>query len=555
MKDGDSVFRNTLRSSSVQDCSFVALIIILSSILYVPRLGFYSDDWNFLRIFYFSTDQSLSGLIRSLFLADSNTLARPIQALYAAVLYLLFELTPTGYHAVNTAVFFSGLCAFYLVLRAITANRLITLAVTLVYGLLPHYSTDRFWYASFQANLSMSLYFASLYCDLQKLASRRPSIWYWQMLASLSLIVSTLAYEVFMPLFLINPLLLALKQRQLETTGKAVTQSWGELAMIYLGNPMILMLIVIFKTEVSSRAGSVGWSIINDAFASSVSLTFGAYGLRLPHVLLTIAMNYWNWPVFVVTLILAAMILWYLAQAARRSNSQLPLDSVLSMLVFLGMLGSGVSYGYFYSYFKVGTGINNRVAIAATVGVALSLVTITGLLSRILFRRHTSKHVFNVSIAFICGCGCLINNTIASFWIDASKKQQQILGDISQHLTTPAPGSFIMLGGFCPWIGPGIVFETDWDVTGALALLYRDNTLKGDVIRPWMKVSEQGIQTKREKGMYSFSSLYVYDIRKKEVQRIPNAESALRYIDESAQDDKMECLANYKAFGAGLPIW
>jgi hypothetical protein len=249
------------------------------------------------------------------------------------------------------------------------------------------------------------------------------------------------------------------------------------------------------------------------------------------------------------------MISWYLNRAAGQSNAQLPPVLALASLTFVNMLVSGISYGYFYSYFRVNTGINNRVAIAATVGVAFSLVAVAGLLSRIPYRRRTVNHFFCVAIALICGCGCLISNSIASFWMDASNKQQGVLRDITQHFATLPRGSSIMLEGFCPWIGPGIVFETDWDVTGALALLYRDNTITGGVVRPWMRVNEQGIQLKKGKEIYSFASLYFYDVRRKEAHRITDPESALHYLDESARDDADGCLADYKSFGAGLPIW
>jgi len=555
VKDRRSVSGNVLPGFSVQDCAFLALAVALSSVLYVPHLGSYSDDWNFLRIFHFSEDQSLPGLIRSFFLTHPNTLARPVQALYFAVLFRLFELNPTGYHAINTAVLLSGLCVLYFVLRALTENRLIALAITLVYGLLPHYSTDRFWNAGSQANLSMALSFFSLYCDLRLLTSKGLAIWGWKAAALLGLTASALAYEIFMPLLLLSPLLIAFKWRELRASGSEVIPSRPELALACLSTPAVLVLIVIYKTGVSSRAGSVGWWVICDGLRSYVELTFGAYGVGLPHVLLTIARNYWNWWVSLSTLLLVIMISWYLARVTRQSNAQLPRASVLAMLALAGMAVTGISYGYFYSYFGVNTGINNRVAIAAAIGVAFSLVAVAGALSRVVCFRRRVNHFFDVSIALVCGCGCLINNSIASFWIDASYKQQEILGDMARHFSTLPQGSAVMLDGFCPWIGPGIVFETDWDVSGALALLYRDNTIAGDVVRPWMKVTEQGIQQKREGKVYSFASLYFYDVRRKESHRIADAGSALHYLAESAREDTDGCLANYRAFGAGLPIW
>ena len=125
--------RSSIRRPAFQDCSLLALVTALSAAFYVSRLGFYSDDWNFLWIFWFSADQSLTGLMHAFFAADPNTRARPLQALYDALLYKLFGLNPVGFHIVNAGVFILGLCAFYFVLGSHTERRMMALAVPLLY--------------------------------------------------------------------------------------------------------------------------------------------------------------------------------------------------------------------------------------------------------------------------------------------------------------------------------------------------------------------------------------------------------------------------------------
>ena len=246
---------------------------------------------------------------------------------------------------------------------------------------------------------------------------------------------------------------------------------------------------------------------------------------------------------------------------AKQSKAQLPSALSLCAMAASGILTSGISYAYFYSYFRVTTGTNNRVVIAAAVAVACSLVALTGLLCRLLYRRAQVNYLFCFSIALICGCGGVINNSIASFWIDASHKQQDILRELPQRLTNLPKGSSILLGGFCSWNGPGIVFETDWDVSGALALLYRDGTITGNVVRPWMEVNDQGVQFKEgwdlysSGSSYSFTSLYFYNVERKEASRISNREDALHNLEEFARDDAPACLAGSKGFGSGFPIW
>ena len=352
-------------------------------------------------------------------------------------------------------------------------------------------------------------------------------------------------------------MLIALKRRQLKTSGHQVAWSRTGSALFYLVNPVLLALIAFFKGRTSTRvpgSGEYGWWLIDNALTASVDLTLGAYGFNLPHILWTISTKYWNWSSFFIALTLVVVIAWYLIHVTRTSGEPLPRVTTLTFLVFASALVSGMSYAYLYSYYGVDTGVNNRVAVAAAVGVAISWASLAGLLSRALPRLATasSNHAFCVLIALLCGCGCLINNSISEFWVKASEKQHEILVDMKEDFGTVPPGSSIMLSGLCAWVGPGIIFEADWDTTGALAILYQDDTVKGDLMRSWVKVTEQGIQPKGD-TIHSFASLYVYDVRSREVHRISDETTASYYVEKSTRDDVNGCLTS--GYGTGLPIW
>ena len=55
--------------------------------------------------------------------------------------------------------------------------------------------------------------------------------------------------------------------------------------------------------------------------------------------------------------------------------------------------------------------------------------------------------------------------------------------------------STLILDGVCPYDGPAIVFDSSWDLAGALQVAYRDPTLTADVVTPRLRVDEQGITT------------------------------------------------------------
>ena len=525
------------------DCSFLALVTVLNSFLYLPRLGFYSDDWAFWRVFRFSADQSLPGLIQSVFAAEPDTMARPLQGFLHAALYQLFGLNPLGYHVSMAAMFCLGLCALYLALRRLSDDRFLTVAVVLVYATLPHYSTDHFWYSSSQITLSMALYFASLWCDVRHAGN--PVGLYWPTASILCLVCSGMAYEAFLPLFLVNPLLVALRNGW----------RWRR----FLANPVLIGMVLAFKFATSSRAQFRDMGI-KKVLASGVDFTFGAYGVDLPRVLRTIWDRYWDEAAFATAAILATIVAWYLFRYTDglNRNKTPPPVSQLGVTVLAGFLLTGLSYAYFNDGLGLVTGIGNRVAIAAAAPLSFSIVAFLGLLSRAVGRANVARAIFAIAVALVCGCGCWINQTIASFWIDASEQQHRILSEIKQAIPAPPARSAILLDGFCPWIGPGIVFETDWDVTGALALLYQDASVHGDVLRPRMTITDGGVLNLWEDPSgytYSFESLFFYDVGKRQALRVTDRNSAVRYQLEASRDPRNSCLANEHQFGAGAKIW
>src|SRR4051812_37855637 len=72
---------------AIQDCLFLSLVVVFSLVLYVQGLGFYYDDWAFLRWLSTAQDQSLAGLYRALYAGEVNPRQRPVQILYMAGLY------------------------------------------------------------------------------------------------------------------------------------------------------------------------------------------------------------------------------------------------------------------------------------------------------------------------------------------------------------------------------------------------------------------------------------------------------------------------------------
>src|SRR5439155_19282912 len=90
-----------LRSVRI-DCLFLTGLIGLSCSPYITGLGFYSDDWAFLKSFsQFSCHVILESMLSHIHLRHHAEVFRPGQILYMSIMYKLFGLEPLGYHVVH----------------------------------------------------------------------------------------------------------------------------------------------------------------------------------------------------------------------------------------------------------------------------------------------------------------------------------------------------------------------------------------------------------------------------------------------------------------------
>lgn len=560
---GDDIGNNNRPHSVLQDCLFLSLVVLLSLILYVQALGFYSDDWAFLGLSSMSADKSLLGLFKTLYnppFAVAPAIGahmRPLQLLYFAGLYSLFDSDPLGYHLVNGAVLLSSVVLFYLVLCEVSQQRVLNLAVAVVYALLPHYSTDRFWVAAFQANLSMALYFLSLYSDLRAVRGEGLQLWGWKLLSILSLVGSTLAYELVLPLFLFNLLLVWYRRRQLYDSVPGRQLSPKKLAVLFGSNLLALIVVIVFKALTTNRIGHLknthilwfGWHVAK-AFLTS----YGEYGLGLPAVIFKILRDYPNWLILAMGVVVGSLVFWYLYRAISQSQAELPNQTIMLRFIVWGLVVFGLGYAIFLinrNAENTATGIGNRIAIAAAAGVSLSMVGGLGWVSNRLRSDQLRRRFFCILVALLCTSGFLINNTLASFWITAYGQVQAVIADIRQEFPTLPTGSTLILDGVCPYVGPAIVFESNWDLTGVLMMLYRDYTLRADVVTPNLKVREEGLSTLLYGGEshYPYKKMFIYHFGRKMTYPLTDAASARRYFQTFNPDHNSGCPQGSEAYG------
>lgn len=550
---------------------FLALIVVLSLALYIRRLGFYYDDYTLLGTLRTSHNQSLGGLYHAL--SSGVTQKRPLQTLTLAALYRVFDSRPLGYHIFNAAVFAIAVVLFALVLRELLLPRVAVVSIPLIYATLPHYATDRYWVASFVAMLSIALFFLSLYSALRAASASRAAAAAWGTTSVVALIASALAYEVALPLFALGLALIC--WRQARTRGVPVLRSRPEPRVLALVSVLVVALIgaLTMKALLVARIGSA--SSYHVGFGSgfphhlaylvegSIKLNVGTYGIALPYVLWWCLRNEFSLATMLISAAAALAVFVYLWLIMRRNEADvsgtrwIPISKV-------GVVAFVLGYAIFLTNEKIlfrSAGIDNRVNIAAAVGVAGVIVGAIGWLASRLGGRR-GRALFCFAVAALVGVNLIIVNTLASFWTEAYARQRTVLHGLTRTLEAHPRPLRLLLDGVCPEIGPAPVFANPYDLTGALTLRYGSAAPEAVPLTAEVLPTQRGVTVvgrflgrRDDFGTYRYGPrLAVFDDRNGQTYRLTNRRAARRYLGRIRSPYKCPPVRSF-AWGFKISRW
>jgi hypothetical protein len=257
-------------------------------------------------------------------------------------------------------------------------------------------------------------------------------------------------------------------------------------------------------------------------------VNFGDYFLRLPHTVSSLQHSHpLGWLPLLAVVFGAAVFLYARTMAA---------DFTIGRSIALGISGIGVflvGYSMFLTNKAIQitpAGIGNRTSIAAALGVAFSVVGLCGAIAGAFPRPRARSTAFAALLAAYAAAGFFVISTLSSFWIDAYAIERSVEQDVESHSGALPPKSTLLLAGICSYDGPAIVYEADWDLSGALRLHYGDRTLSADVLRPGSyRVTDNGVITTLYEGddEYDFEpNLLLYDFRRKAMLPLTDADAA-----------------------------
>jgi hypothetical protein len=526
-----------IRKDLLEDSSLLILFVCLSALPYVASLGFYSDDWHYLGLYTNSPHHTFVRYCVELFSAPTLKLIRPMHVFYLAGLYSLFGLNPLGYHIVNTLTLAATAVAFLLVLTELQLPRHLAFGIPLLYSLLPNYSTDRFWYSTFEANLSMAGYALGFYLALSTLRKRKGAFYLWTFLSILCLAVSSLAYELVLPLFCLTMVIVWLRGQRLDV-------SCSKLLLLNLAIGSLLLAVAGFKFIVSHSVlhkwhdiYHLKWTLVH-AFdikgtyyqspygfklLRALEVNYVELGLYLPRAVYRLTSTNSLWLELCISVAIAITACWYIRRIFGADTRAYFWTFAAGLAVFIG------GYAIFLTTSAVqltSSGMENRVNIAATAGVAMTFVSALGALTGLLRSERYRRLAFAFLVSVLCFCGCFVTNGIASYWVTASHQQHAILDSLRKQIAHLEPGTTLLLDGVCPYVGPAPVFECYWDFTGVLTVFYPNLSLKGDVLKNHTNFLPSGVRTEfyLMPNTHTYGGkLLIYDYAKKELYPLQNS--------------------------------
>jgi hypothetical protein len=474
------------------------------------------------------------------------------------VLFAAFGTRPLGYHIFNAIMLATVAVLLLLALTQLRVRRLTAWAVTATFILLPSYTTNRFWFAAFGYSVMMATYFLSLVADLRTIdsSSSRPR-WGWKAVAVIAVALCTLGYELAIPFLLANPLLMSLHSRRLH--GEGLSGRYGRRTAIMLVGSSYAVLAVILAFKVATSPGvepAIGYYNLMRLWLGWATVHFGSYGAGLPYSALW-ATQIVGMKALICSALVACMAAGWTFHLAR-TQPLVALRPASTRLVLSGVVVYLLGHAIFLTngrFVVTSTGIGNRVSMAAAVGAALILVGVVFWAASWLPTVAGRTAMLAVTVGAVCAAGVLVTAAVGTFWATAYRTQQQVLDAIEARLASLPRGATVIVNGVCPYDGPAIVLESEWELTGALQVMYADGSINGDVLQSDTQLEDGGLRN-RLYVMEAFhpyaSDLLLFDSRTEEVVTLSDARTARDALHDSIAEWHEFCPVGRE--GRGVPV-
>lgn len=526
----------------------LAALTFLPILPWLAQLGLYSDDYGIVVWFESLRDQAWPELIGTII---EGYATRPAQGLASALLYFAFGLDPLPYVIVEAGLVAASAVLLWRLFVKCGVQPTIAFGASAIFCLLPQLSTVRIWFATLCVAAAMAFFLIGMLCLLRWLDNRRAR---WSIAALVAWAMSLAFYELFAP-FMGLGLTYAVWRSSADKRAANLLRAAPPL----LPHLAMIVAALIAKSVVTDR--EEGWHpkwIIYQALKLDYE-SETEFGFNLLAFLQTQFFETFAFPLrslvshgSLAVLACAAAAGLLAAVAMRRCDWQVRSRTARQAL-WIGLAASIAGYGIFLlvgaTSFTV-SGIGNRTAVASAMGVALAMsaaaLLVTGL-APARARRGLGLALF----ALLATLMTMGSARITGHWARAYGAQQAVLANVRGDLASIPAGAIVLIDGICPYDGPAIVFETDWDVAGALSLAF-DRPISGNIVTHGTRFDRSGVKSR----IYAFDYFYpygphtyAYDARTRSATRLADWSEARSY---AAAREPLRCPPGYPAHG--VPI-
>lgn len=555
--------KRSFTSSTTFDCAFLFLIVVLSAVPYVSKLGFYSDDWYNLAVLAHTSQSGIPGEVRGLLLADESMRQRPVQALYFATAFKIFGIHAMPYHLLNIATIAAATSILYLAMLEILAERWLAFLLALVFGLAPHYCTDRFWFTMQHADLSALFAFLGTWFLCRASSPHTAQSGKGFALASVCYVLSFLSYEVMLGWIVASIGFIVMRSYR---ESRRADQPQRRLTGIVL---LVIALLTVGLAKVSTQQrierhhhflSNLG-THVGDAIAQTFQFNIWVFLLKLPlDITVLLGQSTLSSLALVSAAVIALLVTAYLWQ--NLEAGAIPRPGGCLRLSLIGLVIFALGYALFATapraeFEFTSTSMDNRVAIAAAPGTACIMIALAAFTCFPIKRDIAKVRSFSILIGLICFANCLVIDGIAAYWVKAASEQADILRSLKADAPLLPFGSVVLLDGFCRYSGPGFVFEADGDTTGAVQIALRNASLKADVISADVHFDTSAVDTTyygAPEETYAYGPrLFVYNIRSRKFINLASQNTAQAYLRSPNAQARNHCPAGRD--GRGVKIF
>lgn len=517
----------------ILDALFLFSSVVVSALPYLTGLGFYEDDWSYNSALAQAPRHNIAAMLRTLFVLDDDLRLRPVQAAYVALRYRAFGRHPLPWHIVDQVVLGLAVVAFYLAMRELLNNRPLAFTVALVFGLLPHYSSDRVWTAM-AAGLCALFAYGGIFALTRSVTGRNNHPKSWLILAVAAMALSILSYEVEFGLIAMSVLVAGWWVYR--RAGMSASPARGRIAGIASVGAVLLAIFlakahletrITYHRHIFNRLGA----IFERALSQAVRFNLWTYVLHMPVVLAGLyhhsAFSRAAIGIAVLVTCATALYLW-----RSPGLSSLPSPVTCLWLLLTGFVIFALGFGLFSTITAIDfttMGPDNRVAIASALGAACVLVSIAGLLCNLL-KPAVRARSYAVAIALICGTNCLVMSGIGHFWVDAAQRQQAVVQSVQSNVRDLPHGAVLLLDGVCRYSGPAVVFDTEYDTRGVIQLALRDSSLDSNIISSTTYFGAAAIKMMYAEPYPYGKNVFVYNVPNARLLNLTSQEAATAYL-------------------------